>query len=105
VIVAVINVALPRFLRSAYRKEPISAFVITMGMVDVLIGGFGDNWSLAGLGLGATGLAIGLRWWLLQRSQVKLPETVAQYYLPPGVSRPPLPKLDTVRQRSPKHRE
>ena len=96
-----INVVLPRFLTSAYRKEPISAFIITMGVVNTMIGGFGENWALAIVGLGTTGLAIGFRWWLMQRTAAaKLPDTVAEYYLPPAVSRPPLPRLETSRRRS-----
>ncbi|MDW8200878.1 MAG: hypothetical protein RML75_06655 [Cyanobacteriota bacterium SKYGB_h_bin112] len=98
-----INVAPPRFLRSAYRKEPVSAFVITMGLVDAAIGGFGGSWALVTVGLGATSLAIGLRWWLMHRSRAQLPETIAEYYLPPGTSRPPLPRLDEVKSRSSRH--
>lgn len=71
-----------------------------MGFVDVAIGGLGSSWALATVGIGATSLAIGLRWWIMRRSRPQLPETIAEYYLPPATSRPPLPRLDEVKSRS-----
>jgi len=82
-------------LRSAYRKDPIVSMVVTAGLVNAAIGGFGASWPLATMGIGAAGLAIVLRWWLIQRSLMELPERSAQLYLPPQSSRPSLPTLST----------
>jgi hypothetical protein len=100
------NAALHRVLRSVYRKEPISSFILTMGAVDVAIGGLGSHWSLFSLGLGIVSLAIVLRWWQLQRLQEPdvepAPESSDYYYLPPSASPPVLPKLRADRQSPPR---
>lgn len=95
------NAAWPRFLKSAYRREPISSFVITVGVVDAAIGGLDERWSLFTFGLGTVGVAIALRWWLTQRNQAELPERVPQHYLPPSSSRPPLPTLSNSKKNPP----
>ncbi|KJH70541.1 hypothetical protein [Aliterella atlantica] len=78
------NAILPRFLRSAYRKEPIPSFLITIGAVDALIGGVGDRWVLFGFGITTVAIAFALRWWLLQQNKVEPLEPVRQQrYLPP----------------------
>lgn len=56
------NHLLPRFVTRAYRQEPISAFVFTVGIVNALIGGLGERWSLLSFGLFLGGSAIALRW-------------------------------------------
>lgn len=95
------NAALPRFLKSAYRKEPLPSFLITIGVVDAVIGGFGDRWSLFTVGLGTVGVAIALRWWLLQKRRAEPPQPVAQHYLPYHSSRPELPMLSTAKKHPP----
>lgn len=92
------NAALPRFLKSAYRKEPLPSFLITAGIVDAAIGGLGYHWSLLAFGLGTVGLAIGLRWWIVSQ-RPRPAEPVAQHYLPPSSSRPTLPTLTSARKR------
>lgn len=98
------NTALHRVLKSVYRKEPISSFILTMGAVDVAIGGLGSHWSLFSVGLGIVSLAIVLRWWQIQRlhePEPELepePETPNSYYLPPSAVSPALPKLRTSRK-------
>lgn len=83
----------PRFLKSAYRKEPISSFILTVGAVDAVIGGVDSRWSLLVLGLATVGTAIALRWWLAQRQPVDLPTGAPVYYLPDRSSQPSLPML------------
>lgn len=99
------NAALHRVLKSVYRKEPISSFILTMGAVDVAIGGIGSHWSLFSFGLGIVSVAIVLRWWQLQRLQEPesepAPEPSDYFYLPPSQSPPALPKLRTSRQYPP----
>ncbi len=87
------NAALPRFLKSAYRREPLPSILITAGMVDTVIGGFGDRWSLLIFGLGTIGLAVGLRWLIMNQRRLPPADPVVQHYLPPASSRPTLPVL------------
>lgn len=91
----------PRFLKSAYRREPISSFILTVGAVDAVIGGVGDRWPLLTIGLGTVAGAIALRWWKIQRSQVEPAERSAIHYLPSRSSRPQLPTLSVSRKRPP----
>lgn len=76
----------PRFLSSAYRKEPISSFLIAVGLVDAVIGGFNDRLGLFSFGMITVGSAIALRWWLQQQRPVKPIQSSAQRYLPPASS-------------------
>ena len=93
------NAGLPRILKSAYRREPISSFILTVGAVDAAIGGVGDRWSLFTFGIGMVGLAIALRWWMLQRHTEETPTEAPQYYLPPQPNRP-LPTLNSSNQKN-----
>ncbi len=51
----------PRFLSSAYRKEPIPSFLITIGSIDAVIGGLDDRLGLLSFGIITVGSAITLR--------------------------------------------
>ncbi len=93
------NAIWPRIFKSAYRKEPISSFLIMVGAVDATIGGVSSHGSLLLLGLSTAGAAIALRWWQVQRSKKLQPERVAQYYLPPSASRPQLPMLSMSKSK------
>jgi hypothetical protein len=94
------NATLIRFFKSNYRKEPISSFVLIVGAVDVVLGGMGDRMTLLALGLGTVGVAIALRWWLIQRSTPQVPSEAPQYYLPPQPSRPQLPTLNNPNKKN-----
>jgi len=96
------NAALPRFLKSAYRKEPIPSFLITIGVVDAVIGGFGDRWLLFTFGLGTVGIAIALRWWIIQQPRPEPSQPVAQHYLPYSSSSRELPMLTMSKKNPPK---
>jgi hypothetical protein len=95
------NAVLPRFLKSAYRKEPVISVLITMGVVDALIGGLDDSWSLFAVGLGTAGVSLAFKLW--RSSQQPRPiqeEPVVQHYLPSRSSSPTLPML-TVKKKKP----
>ncbi len=96
-----INALWHRFIKSAYRKEPISSFIIIVGAVDAVIGGFGERWSLLSFGLMMVVLAAALRWWQ-QRQVQELSEQPVTRFLPPSQSPPPLPMLSTTKRQPPR---
>ena len=98
-----INALWHQFIKSAYRKEPISSFIIIVGVVDALIGGFGERWSLLSFGLMMVVLAAALRWWH-QRQEEELSEQPVTRFLPPSQSPPPqpLPMLSTTKRQPPR---
>ncbi len=87
------NALLPRFLRTAYRKEPISSFILVVGAVDAVIGGVGERWTLLSFGLVVVLLSVILRWWQTQKAQPLMTEDIPRRYLPPSSARSPLPRL------------
>lgn len=96
------NASWSKLLKSAYRKEQISSFVVIVGAVDAVIGGVDQRWSLLTVGLGTVGVAIALRWWLVQRSQDEpLPQAPIRY-LPAQSSRPALPTLSAESRNRPR---
>jgi len=95
------NAAWVRFIKSAYRREPIIAFMITIGAVDAVIGGLGDRASLLTFGMGTVGLALALRWLMVQRRPAEIPWETPQYYLPPTPSRPQIPSLNIPHKKRP----
>ncbi|MEA5554683.1 hypothetical protein VB713_27530 [Anabaena cylindrica UHCC 0172] len=94
------NAVLPRFLKSAYRKEPIISALVTMGVVDALIGGLDDSWSLFAFGLGTTGIALVFKLWRMQQRPSLPEEPVVQHYLPSNSSSPPLPIMTVAKKKS-----
>ena len=96
------NALLPRILKAAYRKEPISSFIVIVGSVDAVIGGVGERWSLLSFGLMMMVLAVALRWWQSQRRETELADQPVTHYLPPSSSRPALPILSTAKRQPPR---
>lgn len=82
-----------RLLRTAYRKESISSFILTVGIVDAIIGGVSARGSLLIVGLATIGIAAALRGLMLRRRPVSLIEPAPVRYLPARSSRPSLPIL------------
>lgn len=91
----------PRFLKSAYRKEPISSFLVIVGIVDAVIGGTDESWSLLTFGLGTVGVAVALRWWQTQHQEPEPIHQAPKHYLPPSSSRPALPILSSAKHHPP----
>lgn len=96
------NALWPKILKSAYRREPISSFIVIVGAVDAVIGGFGERWSLLTFGLMMVVLAVALRWWQTQRKESELAEQPVTHFLPPASSRPALPILSTTKRQRPR---
>jgi hypothetical protein len=93
------NALFPRILKSAYRKEPITSFIVIVGAVDAVIGGVGERWSLLTFGLMMVVLAVVLRWWQTQRRETELAEQPVTHFLPPTSSRPALPMLSAAKRQ------
>jgi hypothetical protein len=95
------NFSWQRILRSAYRREPVTSVVITIGAVDAAIGGMAASGSLLAFGLGTASVALALRWWQLHHSEVEQPAPAPEYYLPSHSSRPQLPMLSISKKNPP----
>lgn len=91
-----------RVLKSAYRKEPVSSFIIIVGAVDAVIGGVGERWSLLSFGLIMVVLAVALRWWQNQRKETELADQPVTHFLPPSPSQPALPQLSNIKRQRPR---
>jgi hypothetical protein len=88
-----VNPLFARFLRSVYRKEPISGFILILGATDALIGGFGGRSSLLSIGLFVALLGIIMRWRQSEKKSKAIAPESAKYLLPPSSTRQPLPLL------------
>lgn len=96
------NPLISRLITRAYRKEPISAFFVIMGLVNAVIGGVGERWTLLSFGILLGSGAIALRWWQgYKKRPIASPKTSPRYltgsdYAPPL---PPLSKKTKTRRR------
>ena len=98
------HMIMPRFLKSAYRKEPISSFILILGAVDAVIGGVGERWTLLSFGVTMILIAALLRYFgQINKAQAVLSKKTARHYLPPNSEyrdeRPPLPLLISRKQQ------
>lgn len=93
------NPLFARFWRSVYRKEPISGFILLLGVTDALIGGLGGQGSLLSMGLLVALLGGIMRWRLSGKKSQAIATERVKYYLPPGESRQPLPLLTSSKRR------
>ncbi len=93
------NPLFARFLRTVYRKEPVSGFILILGATDALIGGFGGRGSLLSIGLFIALLGIIMRWRQGAKKSQAIATEPVKYYLPPGTSRQPLPLLSSSKRR------
>ena len=82
----------PQSLKSVYRREPISGFILTVGLVDTVMGGVSSQWLLLAIGLGVVSVAIALRWWKMQQVRTETGRAPI-YYLPDRSSMQSLPVL------------
>ncbi|MBE9221296.1 hypothetical protein IQ215_01170 [Cyanobacterium stanieri LEGE 03274] len=75
----------PKSLKSIYRQEPISAFIVIFGAVDLAMGGFSERWSLLSFGLVLVIMGLMMRWLQAQQIQKKKkPRSIPRRYLPEG---------------------
>jgi len=89
-----------RNLKSIYRKQPVVGFGVTVGAVNVAIGGLTEHWALMSLGLSVVGVAIAFGFRQMQvRRPLRVPQRRAAYVLPPAGSS--LPMLSVPKQNPP----
>ena len=93
------NPLFARFLRSVYRKEPVSGFILILGLTDALIGGLNGRISLLSIGLIIALLGIVMRWRQGEKKSKAIATKPVRYMLPPSSSRKPLPLLTSSKQR------
>jgi hypothetical protein len=79
------NISPPRFVKSFYRKEPITGLLITVGAVNMVLGGVNAMGSLLLLGMMVAGSSIAYRWWMIQQAEARL-SADRPLYLPPARS-------------------
>ncbi|XGV96914.1 MAG: hypothetical protein ACAF41_29840 [Leptolyngbya sp. BL-A-14] len=94
------NLIWTRLLRSAYRREPITSFALTVGVVESAIGGLNEHWALLAFGLSTVGVAIALRLWQQRKQMSTFVERAPTYILPAQIERPSLPPLKPKRKPS-----
>ena len=92
------NPLFARFLRSVYRKEPISGFILILGATDALIGGVGGRGSLLSIGLFIALLGIIMRWRQGEKKSRAISTEAVRYYLPPSSPGKPLPLLTSSKR-------
>jgi hypothetical protein len=88
-----------RTVKRLYRKEPVSSFLIVMGLIEVVIGGVDEQWGLFAVGLGFVLGAIAVRWSRIRREPQDLQRVLPRRYLPPSEINVPLPRLANEKQR------
>lgn len=86
-----------KFLGSLYRKEPISGFILILGITDAVIGGVGGRWSLLSVGVAIALVGLLVRWRQTQTTAVAAKPV--RNLLPPQDSRPPMPLLTSNKRR------
>ncbi|ERN42534.1 hypothetical protein KR51_00008540 [Rubidibacter lacunae KORDI 51-2] len=89
-----------RLWRLAYRKDPLTGFILIVGAVDAVIGGVGERWGLFALGAMLAFGALGIRWMQLQRTRQIADLPLPRRFLPAARSPHPLPTLQRKRHRT-----
>ncbi len=79
-------------------RPSVGRFLLTMGAVEVVLGGLHYHWPLVAFGLGTAGLALGWQGWRGRPRSTSIQSR--PLYLPPASSRPQVPSLDSLRRRS-----
>ncbi len=93
------NPLFARFLRTVYRREPVSGFILILGTTDALVGGLGGRGSLLSVGLLIALLGIIMRWRQIEKKPKAIANEPARYLLPPSSAPQPLPLLMKDKRR------
>lgn len=96
------NIVLPRIVKTVYRKDPLTSFILIVGVIDALMGGMGERWTLCSFGAGIIVLALLLRWIQSPKGQPQPAKHSPRLYLPPSApAHDPLPLLTPKQRRRP----
>lgn len=82
------NTLFDKLFPKTYRRESVSSFIFILGVVDAVIGGVGEHWTLLSFGLLIVLTAILLRWHKLRKAKAIVANKSPQYFLPPSPPRP-----------------
>ena len=103
------NLTFPKIIKTFYRREPISSFILVVAAVDMVLGGVDGKVSLLSFGFLLAGLAVGVRWLqtnnrkaipVRQRPRRSLPPSeYRQTYNRSSQGRQPLPPLTHQHRR------
>ena len=83
-----------KFFKRIYQKEPISSFLIVMGLIQLVIGGVDSQWNLFSLGSGLVLGAFVVRWSQIRKRRLESERVLPRRYLPPSEAPRPLPRWD-----------
>ena len=83
-----------KFFKRLYQKEPISSFLIVLGLIQVVIGGVDYQWNLFSLGLGLVLGAFVVRWSQMRKHRIERDKVLPRRYLSPSKTPQPLPRWD-----------
>lgn len=64
-----------------------------MGVVDGILGGFNERWSLVSLGVFLLLISASVRWLQIRKTENSFSANTSTRYLPPSRSQIPLPRL------------
>lgn len=82
------NALFDKLFQKTYRRESVSSFIFILGVVDAVIGGVGERWTLLSFGLLIILTAILWRWHKLRKAKAIVTKKSPQYFLPPSPPRP-----------------
>lgn len=83
-----------KFFKRIYQKEPISSFLIVLGLIQVVIGGVDCKWNLFSLGLGLVLGAFVVRWSQVRKYRLDREKVMPRRYLSSSRTSQPLPRWD-----------
>lgn len=87
-----------QWLKKTYHQEPVSAFILTFGLMDALLGGFEERWTLLSFGMLMVMIGLLMLWLQVQNSRKPSLQFSPRRYLPPSPGAlVPLPPLKRKR--------
>jgi hypothetical protein len=89
----------PRLIQRRFRKEPVISTVMTVGLVNALLGTLQGQALLAVVGVMVVGGTLSWRTWYRYRRPASRPERSSVRYLPDQSSRPQMPVMGLSSKR------
>ncbi|NJN20172.1 MAG: hypothetical protein HC812_01895 [Leptolyngbya sp. RL_3_1] len=93
----------PRLIQRRFRKEPIISMVMTVGLMNALLGSLQGQALLAVLGVLVVGGTLSWRTWYRYRRRAPMSDRPSMRYLPDRTSRPQMPVMGlSAKRQSPR---